>query len=234
MTTPPKAFMNWSGGKDSALALHAVLQRGALTVVGLLTTVNEAYGRVSMHGVREELLEQQAQSIGLPLIKVTIPEQVSMAEYDAIMHRYLEPLAAAGVTHAIFGDIFLDDLRRYREERLAEVGLTGIFPLWQIPTTQLAQQFCDQGFRALTVCVNEKVLDDRFVGQEMDAAFFASLPAGVDVCGENGEYHSFVYDGPIFQHPIGCQVGEKVRRTLGAANDTFDTTFWYADLLPSL
>ena len=230
----PKAIMNWSGGKDSALALHAVLQADEYEVVGLLTTVSEAYGRISMHGVREELLDQQAAAIGLPLHKVYIPEQVNMEVYDATMHRALKKLVAAGVTHAIFGDLFLEDLKIYREKRLAELNLTGVFPLWQQNTTKLAQQFVAQGFRAITVCVNEKQLDRSFVGRKMDTDFFASLPADVDPCGENGEYHSFVYAAPIFAQPIPVQIGEIVRRTLGEENDTFDTAFLYADLLPSV
>jgi len=229
----PKAIMNWSGGKDSALALHAVLQAGHYEVVGLLTTVNEAYGRIAMHGVREELLDQQAAALDLPLHKVYIPEQVSMDAYDAIMQRHLQALVENGVTHAIFGDLFLEDLKAYREKRLGELKLTGVFPLWQQNTAELAQQFVAQSFRAITVCVNEKQLDASFVGRQMDSAFFASLPAGVDPCGENGEYHSFVYGGPIFAQPIAVQTGEVVRRTLGETNDTFDTAFFYADLLPA-
>lgn len=228
----PKAIMNWSGGKDSALALHAVLQAGNYEVVGLLTTVNEAYGRISMHGVRAELLYRQAAAIGLPLHKIHIPEQVNMELYDTIMRRHLKTLIAKGVTHAIFGDLFLEDLRAYRERRLAEVNLRGVFPLWQRDTTELAREFVAQGFRAVTVCVSEKQLDRSFVGREMDAAFFAGLPANVDPCGENGEYHSFVYDGPLFAQAIPLEKGEIVRRTLGDENDVYDTNFWYADFLP--
>jgi len=224
--------MNWSGGKDSALALQAVLQADNYEVIGLLTTVNEAYGRIAMHGVREELLNQQAAAIGLPLHKIYIPEQVNLEEYDAIMRQHLQVLVADGVTHAIFGDLFLEDLKTYREKRLAEANLTGVFPLWQENTTALAQTFVAQGFRAVTVCVNEMQLDRSFVGREMDAAFFASLPANVDPCGENGEYHTFVYDGPLFARPIPLTKGEVVRRTLGDKNDLYDTGFWYADILP--
>ena len=228
----PKAIMNWSGGKDSALALHAVQQAGNYEVVGLLTTVNEAYGRISMHSVRETLLDQQAAAINLPLYKIYIPEKVNMEVYDAIMRQHLKELVDEGVTHAIFGDLFLADLKSYREKRLAEVNLTGVFPLWRQDTTELAQQFVDQGFRAITVCVNEKQLDHSFVGREMDTTFFDSLPTNVDPCGENGEYHSFVYDGPIFSQPIPVKKGEIVRRTMGEENDVYDTGFWYADLLP--
>ena len=224
--------MNWSSGKDSALALHAVLQAGEYDVVGLLTTVNETYGRIPMHNVREELLDQQARVIGLPLHKVHIPEQVKPEAYGSIMHRALTQLIAEGVTHAIFGDLFLEELKTYRETRLAELNLTGIFPLWQQDTTDLAQHFVTQGFRAITVCVNEKQLDRSFVGREMDRSFFASLPANVDPCGENGEYHSFVYAGPIFSQQIPVETGEIVRHTSVAENETFDTGFWYADLLP--
>ena len=151
--------MNWSGGKDSALALHAVLQADNYEVVGLLTTVNEAYGRITMHGVREALLERQAAAIGLPLHKIYLPEQVNMEAYDAIMGQHLKTLIAEGVSHAIFGDLFLEDLKAYREKRLAELNLTGVFPLWQRDTAELAQEFVAQGFRAVTVCVSEKELD---------------------------------------------------------------------------
>ena len=153
-----------------------------------------------------------------------------MEEYDAIMRRHLEELRGQGITHAVFGDIFLEDLRRYREERLAEVGLTAVFPLWQIPTGELARRFVADGFHAYTVCVNDKMLGRPYVGREMDAAFFASLPATVDPCGENGEYHSFVYAGPIFHRPIPCRLGQIVQRSLGPDNETYDTRFWYADL----
>lgn len=229
----PKAIMNWSGGKDSALALQAVWQADELAVVGLLTTINEAYGRVSMHGVREELVEQQAQELGLPLTKVYLPERVPMEIYDTLMHQHLAQMTAVGVTHAIFGDIFLQDLRRYREERLASAGMTAVFPLWNVPSAELMQRFFNDGFRACTVCTNHKVLDERFVGRELDEAFVASLPEGVDVCGENGEYHSFVYAGPIFARPIPCRRGAVVRRTIGEANAQFDNIFWFADLLPA-
>jgi uncharacterized protein (TIGR00290 family) len=234
LMTKPKAIMNWSGGKDSALALHAVLQAGNYEVVGLLTTVNEAHGHITMHNVRAELLYQQAAAIGLPLTKIHVPEQVSMEVYDAIMRQQLKTLIGRGVTHAIFGDIFLEDLRAYRERRLAELNLTGVFPLWQQDTAELAQNFVSQGFRAVTVCVNEKQLDRSFVGRKLDAAFFASLPANVDPCGENGEYHSFVYDGPLFAQPIPLEKGEVVRRSLGDENELYDTGFWYADYLPTL
>ena len=226
--------MNWSGGKDSALALHAVLQAGKYEVVGLLTTVNEANGRITMHGVREELLDQQAAAICLPLTKIHLPEQVNMEVYDAIMRRHLKALIDKGVTHAIFGDLFLEDLKAYREKRLAELNITGVFPLWQQDTTELAQRFVSLGFRAVTVCVNEKQLDRRFVGQELDAAFFASLPAYVDPCGENGEYHSFVYDGPLFAQSIPLEQREIVRRSFGDENDLYDTNFWFADFLPAI
>ncbi len=225
--------MNWSGGKDSALALHAVLRAGTYEVVGLLTTVNEAHGRITMHNVRAELLYQQAAALGLPLYKIHVPDQINVEMYDAIMRQQLKTLIARGVTHAIFGDIFLEDLKAYRERRLAELNLSAVFPLWQQDTGELAQNFVAQGFRAVTVCVSEKQLDQSFVGQELDATFFASLPANVDPCGENGEYHSFVYDGPLFAQPISLKKGEIVRRSHGDENELYDTNFWYADYLPT-
>ncbi|SNC74562.1 MJ0570-related uncharacterized domain-containing protein [Hymenobacter gelipurpurascens] len=240
--------MNWSGGKDSALALYHALQNPALHLTDLLTSVNKHYQRVSMHGVRVELLEAQAQRIGLPLTKLELPEMPDMAEYEQQMRATLAPLQARGITHAVFGDIYLEDLRQYREKQLAQIGLKAVFPLWKRPNSELLREYLQLGFRAVVVCVNEKYLDQSFCGRLLDEAFLRDLPPGVDSCGENGEYHSFVFDAPYFSHPIAFERGEIVRRTYQAPasttsvcpptddeavqSDPFATGFWYCDLLP--
>ncbi|MBI3006336.1 MAG: diphthine--ammonia ligase [Ignavibacteriales bacterium] len=240
-----KAVFNWSGGKDSALCLHKVLAEGHYTMESLLTTVNAHYQRISMHGVRVELLEQQALSIGIPLRKVSMPEMPDMQQYESAMQQTLQGLKKENVTASIFGDIFLEDLRQYREEQLSSIGMKGIFPLWKVPTGQLIQQFIWNGFKAVIVCVNEKYLDRSFAGRELDNNFITDLPKGVDPCGENGEYHSFVYDGPLFNTPIEFTKGEVVYRryqpTEGSQssdcftnnNDPFGHGFWYCDLIPA-
>ncbi len=218
-----RALMAWSSGKDGALALHEIRQGGECEVVALLTTVTEGYDRVSMHGVRRELLERQAESIGVPLAIVWIPRECSDEDYAARMGAALEEQAARGVSSVIFGDVFLEDVRQYREDSLAQVGMRAVFPLWQRDTAALARQLIDQGFRAITTCVDSEHLDRSFVGREFDDAFVADLPDGVDPCGENGEYHSFVYDGPIFREPVACTVGQIVLR---------EERFWYCDVVP--
>ncbi|MBN9379508.1 MAG: diphthine--ammonia ligase [Chitinophagaceae bacterium] len=204
--------MNWSGGKDSSLTLHRVLEDPAYKVDSLLTSVNAAYHRVSMHGVRRRLLEAQAASIGLPLQTIELPEQPGMDEYEEAMREKVCSLKERGCTHAIFGDIFLEDLRRYREEKLESMGVTCIFPLWKNPSRALMQEFLEKGFKAIIVCVNTRWLDKSFCGRIIDEAFLEDLPADVDPCGENGEYHSFVFEGPIFKYPIPFEKGEIVSK----------------------
>ena len=226
--------MNWSGGKDSALALYHSLRSGEWAIEGLLTSINEQYGRVSMHGVRIELLALQAERLGLPLHMLQLPGDVSMEEYNTWMYNVLQPLQNQGTTHAIFGDIFLEDLRSYRETQLAKVNLKGVFPLWKRNSTDLVREFVDLGFRAVLVCINEAYLPVEFLGRELDMDLLNDLPKHVDPCGENGEYHSFVYDGPIFSEPIGFRKGEVVRRTYlpsVGTDQTWDSGFWYQDLL---
>jgi uncharacterized protein (TIGR00290 family) len=212
----------WSGGKDSAMALHALRVAGDCRITALLTTITEEYDRISMHGVRRALLERQADSLGLPLHAVLIPPQCINAAYEARMKGALEEHFARGVRHVAFGDIFLEDLRVYREKNLALVGMQALFPIWRRDTRELAREFVRQGFRAITVCVDPRVLDASFAGRELDANFFAELPPGVDPCGENGEFHTFVFDGPVFKMPIAFRVGEKVLRD----------GFCFCDLLP--
>ncbi|MCE3258895.1 MAG: ATP-binding protein [Bacteroidetes bacterium] len=238
-----KAFFNWSGGKDSALALYELKQNPDYEITSLLTSVSSQYQRISMHGVRSELLDLQAESIGLPLIKMMIPENPTMEVYEKVMSETLIELKKQGVTHSVFGDIFLDDLRRYREAKLSELGLKGLFPLWQRPTKELIHEFIDLGFKTITTCVNEKYLDKSFAGRIIDRDFLKDLPANVDPCGENGEFHTFVFEGPIFKKSIPFQVGEIVYRKYNNPNqdkngdvcktdDPFATGFWYCDLLP--
>jgi uncharacterized protein (TIGR00290 family) len=202
----------WSGGKDSAMALHALLQDPQVRVVALLTTVTEGYDRISMHGVRRELLQQQAESIGLPLHEVFIPPECVNSTYEASMEAALRMHFENGVRKVAFGDIFLEDLRAYREKNLARIGMTALFPIWKRDSRELIDSFHAQGFRSIAVCVDPKVLDRSFAGRELDTSFFADLPPRVDCCGENGEFHTFAFDGPIFKEAIRFQLGERVGR----------------------
>ena len=212
----------WSGGKDSAMALHAVMQQNEFRVVALLTTVTEGYERISMHGVRRELLERQTESIGLPLHEVRIPSQCVNLIYEARMEAALRVHYENGVRKVAFGDIFLEDLRTYREKNLARIGMTALFPIWKRDTRELIQTFHADQFRAIAVCVDSKVLDRRFAGRELDDTFFRELPSQADPCGENGEFHTFVFDGPIFRTAIAVRAGEITERD----------SFVFCDLLP--
>lgn len=202
----------WSGGKDSALALHVLQQRSELAVTGLLTTVTEEYDRISMHGVRRSLLRKQAEATGLPLHEVRIPPQCVNPIYESRMEQALRAQLAAGVRSVAFGDIFLQDLREYRERNLARLGMRAIFPIWKRDTRSLAREFHTSGFRAIAVCIDPKKLDRSFAGRELTAKFFSDLPLNVDPCGENGEFHTFVFAGPIFNQTIAVQRGEVVDR----------------------
>ncbi len=210
--TRPRAILSWSSGKDSAMALHRTLAAKELEVVCLLTTVSDAFHRVSMHGVREELLEVQAKSVGIQLQKVIIPYPCPNVVYEEKMREVLSLWKGKGVTQVIFGDLFLEDIRKYREEKIAQINLTPIFPVWGKDTANLAREMLDTGFRAIICCVDPKKLDPQFAGREFDSSLLKDLPENVDPCGENGEFHTFVYDGPIFKKPIPVQVGERVMR----------------------
>jgi uncharacterized protein (TIGR00290 family) len=212
MISPEPILFCWSGGKDSAMALHTLLQRSDIRVVALLTTVTEGYERVSMHGVRRELLDRQVQSIGLPLHEVRIPPQCVNPIYEARMEEALRVHLENGVQTVAFGDIFLEDLRAYREKNLARMGMTAVFPIWKRDTRELIRHFHANRFRAIAVCVDSKVLDPGFAGRELNESFFRDLPPQADFCGENGEFHSFVFDGPIFHSPIQVRTGEIVNR----------------------
>jgi uncharacterized protein (TIGR00290 family) len=202
----------WSGGKDSAMALHVLRQQSQLRVASLLTTVTDEYDRISMHGVRRALLLRQAAAIGLSLQEVRIPPQCVNQVYEARMREALLSQKAAGVRRVAFGDIFLQDLREYRERNLARVEMMAMFPIWKRDTRELARDFCRLGFRAIAVCIDSKKLGREFAGRELDQSFFRDLPSDVDPCGENGEFHTFVYDGPIFSRALEVQRGEVVKR----------------------
>jgi uncharacterized protein (TIGR00290 family) len=212
VTEKPKALLAWSSGKDSAWSLHVLRAQGDVEIVGLLTTINEAFDRVAMHAVRTELLRAQADAADLPLWPVLIPWPCSNAQYEAAMNGAMARARADGIAHVAFGDLFLEDIRRYREERLAPTGITPLFPIWGTPTDALARRMVDGGLRARLTCVDPKSLDARFAGREFDAALLAELPASVDPCGERGEFHTFAYDGPMFRRPVPVRGGEVVTR----------------------
>ena len=228
MSNPVPILFSWSGGKDSALALYALLQQPEeWEVVGLLTSVAEEYRRVSHHGVRAELLERQAEAIGLPLDKLWLPSgsvPCTNADYEALVGEKLAGYASRGVLHVGHGDIFLADLRAYRENNLAKLGMTGVFPIWRRDTRELVESFVALGFRARLCCVEGAQLDGSFVGRELDLNLLADLPPGIDPCGENGEYHSFVYDGPIFRERVAFDIGVTVCRD----------NRYYVDLVPTV
>jgi uncharacterized protein (TIGR00290 family) len=222
MKTP--AVMSWSGGKDSAMALHELQRSADYEVIGLMTSVSQEYRRISHHGVREALLEEQARAIGIPLEKVYLPSGDSGGctndVYEAIMSRVMDSYKARGVQTVAFGDLFLADLRAWREANLAKAGMRGVFPIWKRDTTEVAHEVIRIGYKAYLSCV-EATVGPGFVGRLYDEKFLSELPSGIDPCGENGEFHSFVFDGPIFSRPVDVQVGELVTR---------DGRF-YADLL---
>jgi uncharacterized protein (TIGR00290 family) len=228
-----KVIMNWSGGKDSALCLYKLMQGEAYDILCLLTSISEPFQRISMHGVRVELLKAQAESIGLPLVKMQLPENASMEQYEKQMKETLEELKKQGAAISAFGDIFLEDLREYREKKLSEIGLKAIFPLWKIPTIHLVHEFIDLGFKTIITCVNEKFLDKSFAGRIIDEEFLKDLPGNIDPCGENGEFHTFVFEAPFFKKPVQFEKGELVYRKYKSesGNTSLDTGFWYCDLI---
>src|SRR5262245_25937227 len=223
MSAPEPILFCWSGGKDSAMALYTLRQREDVRISALLTTVTEGYERISMHGVRRELHERQAESIGLPLHEVRIPPECVNPIYEARMEEALRAHYDNGVRAVAFGDIFLEDLRAYRERNLARIGMTALFPIWKRDTRELIGQFRAAKFRSIVVCVDPRVLDRSFAGRELDDSFFRDLPPTVDPCGENGEFHTFVFDGPIFRESLRVRRGEVVERD----------SFVFCDLLPS-
>ncbi len=200
--------MAWSGGKDSTLALHTLLQNNQYEIAGLMTTVTEPQNRISMHGVRVSLLEKQAKTLGLPLHKIIIPTKCDFEKYEKKLKEKLLKLKQRGVWGVAFGDIFLEDIRKYREEKLSPINLTPVFPIWGRTTKNLSNQFIDLGFQSIITCIDTRKLDKSFIGKPFTHAFINRLPKTVDPCGENGEFHSFVFDGPIFKKPLNISVGE--------------------------
>jgi uncharacterized protein (TIGR00290 family) len=217
-----RLLLAWSGGKDSSLALHQLIHTENIDIVALLTTITEGYDRISMHGIRRSLLKEQAAALGFPLEVIAIPQQCANDVYEQRMQETLEKYHQLGIQNVAFGDLFLEDVRAYREERMSRIGMGCVFPLWGRPTADLAVQFVDLGFRAVVVCVDTQVLDAGFAGREYDKDFIRDLPPGVDPCAENGEFHTFAYDGPIFSRSIQIRRGEQVLR---------DNRFYYCDLL---
>ena len=215
-------LMSWSGGKDSCLALHEIQRLTDYHVAALLTTVTRDYDRVSVHGVRRLLLERQAASLGFPLHQVLITKGASNEEYETKLIEAVSAYRDQGIDSIVFGDLFLEDIKAYRDQFLARHGLRGIYPVWLRDTTRFISEFIELGFKAVITCVNGEVLDPSFAGMIIDQGFLSKLPAHVDPCGENGEFHTFVYDGPNFDHPVTFSVGETVSRD----------GFWFCDLVP--
>jgi len=222
MKQRPKAVVSWSSGKDSAFALGEVRRADEFEVVGLLTTVTKSFGRVSIHGVRETLLDQQSRATGLPLLRVEIPYPCPNEVYETEMAKAIRELEARGVSHMVFGDLFLEDVRAYRESKLEPTGIRPVFPLWHRNTTELARAMIDSGLEARIVCLDPKKLPKRFAGRRFDAELLGDLPTSVDPCGEKGEFHTFVTQGPMFSRPIPVVPGEVVERD----------GFVFADLMP--
>lgn len=232
-----KTYFNWSSGKDASLALYHLQKDQTFHIHKLVTTVNGHYDRVSMHGLRKELLFQQAKAVGITLDIIELPEQPSMEEYQQHMEAMVHRLQDEGYTHSGFGDIFLEDLRSYREAQLQPFGIQCVFPIWKRDTKALLEEFLLLGFRAITVCIKSELLDESFIGREIDQQFIDELPDNVDPCGENGEFHTFCFDGPIFESRIKFKVGEKIYREYKNPDQETEETqpsmgFWFCDLIP--
>lgn len=214
--------MSWSGGKDSCIALYEIQKAGEYHVAALLTTLTREYDRISMHGVRRVLLERQAASLRLPLHQVFISKNANNDEYELRIGEAFSAYRQQRIDSIVFGDLFLEDIRSYREQFLARHNMRGLFPVWQRDTTSFIKEFVELGFKAVVTCVDSRMLDQSFAGRIIDEEFISSLPPDVDPCGENGEFHSFVVDGPIFAEPVGFSRGETISRN----------SFWFCDLLP--
>lgn len=232
----PKAVFNWSSGKDSAFALYKIIQEDQYEVTTLLTSINKEFQRISMHGVHVSLLENQAKSLNLPLIKMELPKEPSMEEYREIMNKTMAEIQAMGITQSIFGDIFLEDLRKYREDQLKAIGMKAVFPLWKKNTTDLIHEFLDLGFKTIVTCVNETYLDKSFAGRIIDKDFIRELPKNVDPCGENGEFHTFTFYGPVFKESVKFEIGETVKKTYpkpkaNPEEKDGEYVFWFCDLI---
>ncbi|MCZ6527924.1 MAG: diphthine--ammonia ligase [Candidatus Dadabacteria bacterium] len=216
-------LISWSGGKDSSLALYEIQKSRDYEVAALITTITSDYDRVSMHGLRTILLDEQASSLNIPLEKIFISKNASNDEYESRLKEVLLKYKQLGIRDVVFGDLFLEEIKKYREDLLGKIGMECVFPIWKKDTAKLALEFIDAGFKAVTVCVDSKALGEEFAGREFDEHFLDDLPKTIDPCGENGEFHTFVYDGPIFKNPIDHELGEIVLR---------DERFYYCDILP--
>lgn len=226
-----KYLMSWSGGKDSALALYYCLKNNKMDICGLVTTVNAANNRISMHGVAIELLRNQAESVGFPLLVIPLPENCSLNHYEEVMKDFLKKPINDGIEGIVFGDIFLEDVRKYRETQLEKVGLKAFFPLWGLSTEFVAQEFLSLGFKTIVTCIDGGVLSVNLLGQYYSSEFLEILPLGVDPCGENGEFHTFVTDGPIFITPIRVELGERIAKEYPNLQGGEPKRFWFVDLL---
>ena len=216
-------LISWSGGKDSSLALYEIQKSRDYEVAALITTITSDYDRVSMHGVRTILLDEQASSLNIPLEKIFISKNAPNDEYESRLKEALLKYKQLGIRDIVFGDLFLEEIKKYREDLLGKIGMECVFPIWKRDTVKLAKKFIELGFKAITVCVDSKVLGKEFAGREFDEHFLDDLPKAIDPCGETGEFHTFVHDGPIFKNPIDHRLGETVLR---------DERFYYCDVLP--
>ena len=227
-----KVVFNWSGGKDSMLALHKVLEEDRLEVVALLTTLNEKYDRISMHGVRAKLLEQQAERLGIPLRKILLPEMADMETYTRIMGEETTFWKAQGITAFLFGDLFLEDIRAYREKQLTGSGIRPEFPIWQYGTRKAAHDFIHLGYKAILTSVDASKLNETFAGRHFDEKLLSDFPEDTDLCGENGEFHSFVFDGPLFSKPVQFKKGKTIHKTYQLQDKNVSSGFYFTDLEP--
>ncbi len=216
-------LISWSGGKDSSLALYEIQKSRDYEVAALITTITSDYDRVSMHGLRTILLDEQASSLNIPLEKIFISKNASNDEYESRLKEVLLKYKQLGIRDVVFGDLFLEEIKKYREDLMGKIGMECVFPIWKRDTVKLAKRFIELGFKAITVCVDSNVLGKEFAGREFDEHFLDDLPKAIDPCGENGEFHTFVYDGQIFKNPIDHELGEIVLR---------DERFYYCDILP--
>ena len=221
-TSLENILISWSGGKDSCVALHEIQKSENYRVAALLTTVTRDYDRISMHGVRRVLLERQAASLGIPLHQVLIPKAATNEEYETSLVEAVSSHRVDGIDSIVFGDLFLEDIKAYRDQFLARHNLRGIYPVWLRDTTEFIKEFIGLGYKAVVTCVNGEILDATFAGAIIDENFLSNLPSTIDPCGENGEFHTFVFDGPHFKNPVRFSIGETVKRD----------SFWFCDLLP--
>ena len=226
-----KTYFNWSTGKDSALALYYLQKDNLFKVKKLVTTINNHYNRVTMHGLRRELLNAQIKALDIPFQTIELPEQPTIKDYEAIMYKSINELKDNKFTHSAFGDIFLEDLKQYRVNQLSQLHIECVFPLWKKNTIQLIHEFVALGFKAVVICADATYFDESFIGTEIDTEFISKLPENVDPCGENGEFHTFCYDGPIFKYTVPFQLKETIYREYDTPNTTNEKSgFWYGDL----